>query len=318
MKILITGGTNGMGKGVAKVLASQSDHENEIIILCRSEKLGKETIKEIEGEKSTNKHSIVQCDLSKLSDVKHAIAEIHEKHEFLDGIFINAGIGYAAKRVETEDGFDSHFQVNYLSHFMLALNLLSLLEKSEKGGRIIFNATKTKYDKVFWDDLQLNATWTFERGIHQAMVAKRLFIKKLHNLFSNQSNSTLSFVGFHISKTVWSNQINIIPSYMRIMATLMKFLGTFISIEECGRIMLPLFTDNQSDCQKKSGKLVTWKKNQFNELDEDSTVLDENLQDRLWKISIQLCADEKTKQIAENLENITDKKERHKTKPKLN
>src|SRR6056297_2191282 len=142
MKVLITGGTNGMGKGVAKILAGLDNKTHEIIILCRSKELGEAVVSELVNTTSNNKISTILCDLAKLADVKRAIAEIHDNHEFLDGIFINAGLGYAAKRVETEDGFDSHFQVNYLSQFMLTLNLLNLLENSESGGRIIFNVTK--------------------------------------------------------------------------------------------------------------------------------------------------------------------------------
>jgi short-subunit dehydrogenase involved in D-alanine esterification of teichoic acids len=41
MKILITGGTNGMGKGVAKVLAGTDNQIHEIILLCRDEKTSK-------------------------------------------------------------------------------------------------------------------------------------------------------------------------------------------------------------------------------------------------------------------------------------
>jgi len=47
-----------------------------------------------------------------LSDVRNAIKQIHSHHKFLEGVFINAGLGYAAKRVETEAGMDQHFQVN--------------------------------------------------------------------------------------------------------------------------------------------------------------------------------------------------------------
>ena len=301
MKILVTGGTHGMGKGVAKVLAGIDNQIHEVILLCRSKELGESTIKEIENSTMNQKISIILCDLAKLNDVRHAINEIQSKHKFLDCIFINAGLGYAAKRVETEDGMDSHFQVNYLSQFMLTLNLLNLLENSENGGRIIFNVTKG--GKIFWDDMQMKNVWSYESGIHQAMVAKRMFLATLHHLHRHLKGSKLSFIGFEIAKTVWSNQINIIPVYMKAMATLMKVLGQFISIEKCGVIMSPLFTEKQEESLKKSGKFITWKKNEFIEIKEDETILNQEIQDRLWSASLQLCKDEKTTRIAENLYN---------------
>jgi len=299
MKILITGGSNGMGKGVARVLATIDNQAHEIIILCRFKKLGEAVIREFENTTSNKKISIILCDLSKLSDVKNAINEIHSKHKFLDGIFINAGLGYAAKQVETEDGMDSHFQVNYLSQFMLTLNLLNLLENSERGGRIIFNVTEG--GKIFWDDMQMKNRWSYEDGIHQAMVTKRMFLVKLYNLYRTKDNTKLSFIGFQIPKTVWSNQINIIPASMRIMATIMKFFGTFISIERCGEIMAPLFTEDQEESLKKSGKFITWKKKEFVEIKEEQSILDCELQNRLWEISITLCVDERTEQISGQL-----------------
>lgn len=301
MKILVTGGTNGMGKGVAKVLAGIDNQIHEVILLCRSKELGESTIKEIENSTMNQKISIILCDLAKLNDVRNAINEIQSKHKFLDCIFINAGLGYAAKRVESEDGMDSHFQVNYLSQFMLTLNLLNLLENSENGGRIIYNVTKG--GKIFWDDMQMQNVWSYENGIHQAMVAKRMFLATLHNLYRHLKGSKLSFIGFQIPKTVWSNQINIIPVFMKTMATIMKYLGQFISIEKCGVIMSPLFTEKQEESLKKSGKFITWKKNEFIEIKEDEIILNQEIQDRLWSASLQLCKDEKTTRIAENLYN---------------
>lgn len=299
MKVLVTGGTNGMGKGVAQVLAGIDDQLHEIIILCRSKERGEATIKELEATTKNNKISMVLCDLTKLSEVRNAIKEIHSQHEFLDGLFVNAGLGYAAKRIETEDGLDPHFQVNYLSQFMLTLNLLDLLEKSEFGGRVIFNVTEG--GEIFWDDMQMKKKWGYEDGIHQAMVAKRMFCDRMHNIYKKTNDSRVSFIGFEISKTVWTNQINIIPFFMKTMATMMKLFGTFISIEECGTIMSPLFTESQEESLKKSGKFITWKNNKFTEMKQDDYATDKKLQDKLWNISLDLCKDEKTVQIAGKL-----------------
>jgi hypothetical protein len=297
MKVLVTGGTNGMGKGVAKVLAGIDNQIHEIIILCRSEERGQATIKELEESTKNNNISMVLCDLTKLQEVRNAIQEIRNQHAFLDGLFINAGLGYAAERVVTEDGMDPHFQVNYLSQFMLTLNLLDLLEKSEKGGRVIFNVTEG--GEIFWDDMQMKENWSYENGIHQAMVAKRMFCDLMYNFYEKIESPRVSFIGFQIAKTVWTNQINIIPLPMKIMANVMKLFGTFISIEECGMIMAPLFTENREESLKKSGKFLTWKKNQFIEIEQGNDVLDKKMQDKLWKISLDLCQDEKTMQIAE-------------------
>jgi short-subunit dehydrogenase involved in D-alanine esterification of teichoic acids len=300
MKILVTGGTNGMGKGVAKVLAGIDNQNHEVILLCRSKELGDATIKEIESSTRNKKISIILCDLAKLTDVRAAISEIQSKHNFLDCIFINAGLGYAAKRVETEDRMDSHFQVNYLSQFMLTLNLLNLLENSQNGGRVIFNVTRG--GRIFWDDIQMNKNWSFENGIHQAMVAKRMFLVKLHDLYKGLNGSKVSFIGFEISKTVWSNQINIIPASMKIMATIMRFFGTFISIEKCGMIMAPLFTEVLEESLKKSGKFITWKNNEFIGMKEEETAFSQEMQEKLWKISLELCNDETTTKISDSLQ----------------
>jgi hypothetical protein len=111
----------------------------------------------------------------------------------------------------------------------------------------------------------------------------------------------VSFIGFQIDKTVWTNQINIIPFFMKSMATLMKLFGTFISIEECGQIMAPLFTESREESLKRSGKFITWKDGTFVEMEHDEYAADAKLQERLWNISLDLCNDEETVQIAEQL-----------------
>jgi hypothetical protein len=303
MKVLVTGGSTGMGKGVAKILAGSDDQTHEIIILCRSKERGEAAIEELIEITKNEKISLVLCDLAKLSDVRNAIKEIHSEHEFLDGIYVNAGVGYAAERVVTEDGMDQHFQVNYLSQFMLTLNLMELLENSKNGGRVIFNVNEG--GEIDWDDLQMEKEWGYEKGIQQAMLAKRMFAVRLHNLYRNIDDSEVSSFNFKIPKTVWTNQINIIPFFMKTMATVMKIFGGFISIEESGMIISPLFTENQEESLKKSGKLITWKDNRFTEITDDKAVYEVELQEKLWKISVDFCNDEKTAQIAEKYSGIS-------------
>jgi hypothetical protein len=183
---------------------------------------------------------------------------------------------------------------------MLTLNLLKLLERSEKGGRVIFNVTRG--GKIFWDDIQMKQNWSFENGIHQAMLAKRMFLVKLNDLYRGSKGPKVYFIGFEISKTVSSNQLNIIPFSMKAMATVMKFFGTFISIEECGKIMAPLFTEKQEESLKRSGKFITWKNNEFKRMNEEETRFSQEVQEKLWEISLELCKDEKTILIAEKLQ----------------
>jgi NAD(P)-dependent dehydrogenase (short-subunit alcohol dehydrogenase family) len=286
MKVLITGGTNGMGKGVAKALADYPGEKNVILLVIRSEKLGLQTMDEIKTDNPLASISMVVCDLCEMNSVKRAALEIKTKHDFIDSIFINAGIGYASCRVETIDGMDSHFQVNYLSQFYLVAQLLELLEKSTKGGRVIYNATPG--GKMYWDDMQMIHSWNYVHAIQQAMVAKRMLLITLHDLYKNRSNK-VSFIGFSIHKTVWSNQLNIIPTHMRIAASVMRALGTFISIEECGKTMAPLFMENANETLARSGCLLTWKNNHFEVIEEDNEVKNKAKRKDLLDYSMQQC-----------------------------
>ena len=286
MKILITGATNGIGKGVAMVLAKKE--VEEVIMLCRSENLAKITKEELDEGNSKTRVSYYLCDLSKSREVKEVIEKIKHDHHYLDGMFINAGIGYAPKKIETEDKLDMHFQVNYLSQFMLTLNLLELLEASNKGGRVIFNVSE--FGEINWDDLQMKTKWNYEKAIHQGMVCRRMFMQRLHRLY-NKSETNVSFICFQVPKTVWTNQVNIIPKPMKLIASVAKTFGQFISIEEAGEIIAPLFLEDKADISKKSGKFLTFKNRAFIEIRENEKVLDENLQDKLWNISIDLLKD---------------------------
>lgn len=298
-KILITGASNGIGKGAALALGPELETGSDLILLCRSAAASAAVLQLLRELAPQCKVSLLVCDLAQLAAVRNAIATIRSAHGHLDAVFINAGIGYAPQRNETEDNLDAHFQVNYLAQFMLTLNLLPLLEKSSVAGRVVFNATQ--YGQIFWHDMQLKKGWSYEKAIFQSMAAKRMLVHFLHHLYRKIPQSKLSFVSYQVRKTVWSNQLNIIPKPMKIMASLLKLFGGFISIEDSGRDMLPLFLESQEDSLKRSGDLITSKKNGFPKIKESTEVLDLIAQEKLWQASLELCKDAETTRIAADL-----------------
>lgn len=296
MKILITGATHGMGRGVARALAAHP--QTELVLLGRSEQLLRETAAELSQCAAPERVRVIRCDLAKMRDVRAALAELRDLSA-LDAVFVNAGIGYAPRHEKTEDGLDAHFQVNYLSQFMLTLNLLELLEASKQGGRVVFNAPA--FGEVRWDDLQLDKGWDYELAIGQAMVAKRMFAARLHELYAARGEPRVSCFSYEIAKTVWTNQLNVIPRPMRLMATVMKAFGRFISVDECGDIMAPLFLEGREECAKKSGRLLTTKGGELHDREKNPEVLDAAARKRLWDVSLALCGDEATARAAQRL-----------------
>jgi NAD(P)-dependent dehydrogenase (short-subunit alcohol dehydrogenase family) len=290
MRILITGATNGMGKGVARTLAKVPDIE--LVLLGRSEPLLRATVAELKGLSSAARIRTVCCDLSRMREVKAAVAEL-ASIEALDAVF-----GYAPRHQRTEDGLDAHFQVNYLSQFMLTLHLLERLEASEHGGRVVFNTPS--FGDLRWDDLQLERDWGYERAIGQAMVERRMFYTQLHALYATR-DAKVSCFGFEIAKTVWTHQIELIPAPMRFMATLMKGLGQFISIDACGDVMAPLFVEDRAAGLAKSGRLIGFEKGAVVDREKHASVRDAEQRVRLWDLSLQLCDDEATRRAAQRL-----------------
>ncbi|MBL8680467.1 MAG: SDR family NAD(P)-dependent oxidoreductase [Myxococcales bacterium] len=294
MRFLITGGTLGMGRGVAHALAIADDRRHEVVILGSSSERGASAVRELQQVTGNSKVSFVRCDLASFRSVESAI-EVLRSQPPLDGVFVNAGIGYAPRQTMTEDGLDPHFQVNYLSQFMLVLNLLDSLKRSASGGRVIFNAARG--GEIRWDDMQMTKKWGYEPAILQAFAAKRMFSSRLHAL-QREAGTKLSTVAFEIPKTVWSHQIEIIPWPMRAMATVMKWFGAFISIERCGEIMAPLFAESQAESLARSGKFISWRDGGFFEKSDDAQITDTAQQIKLWDESLRLIGREETSRIA--------------------
>ncbi|MEV4343154.1 hypothetical protein AB0J83_01545 [Actinoplanes sp. NPDC049596] len=118
-KVLVTGST-GIGGAVAAALG-----ERAITI---------------------GRHGRIRADLSLLEETERAVAEVHDR---LDAIVCCAGV-FTLRAVETAEGLERAWVLNYLSRFLLIDRLLPQLAPD---GRIVLVATAGRYRDTLGDDL---------------------------------------------------------------------------------------------------------------------------------------------------------------------
>eukprot|EP00057_Strongylocentrotus_purpuratus_P032765 XP_788774.2 PREDICTED: dehydrogenase/reductase SDR family member on chromosome X isoform X3 [Strongylocentrotus purpuratus] len=95
-------------------------------------------------------------DLSSIASTMSFVEEFKAKGLPLHILVCNAGIVYGGE-AQTADGFEIHFQVNYLSHFLLTLHLLPVLKASGGNAKVIL-VSSMAYRQVGWheDNIQSN------------------------------------------------------------------------------------------------------------------------------------------------------------------
>ncbi len=131
MKALITGSTDGIGLATATALAKKGI---TVIIHGRSKERCEEAIVKIRKETPSALLDFIVADFTSLSEVRKMAETVRGKFAPIDILINNAAV-YMPEKVLTQDSFETTFQVNYLSHFILTISLLNAFENS--GGRII-------------------------------------------------------------------------------------------------------------------------------------------------------------------------------------
>lgn len=130
---LVTGGSRGIGSGIAKALAAQGAN---VAVNCSSTM---DKCEWVSGEiKGMGRDSIaVKADVSNKKEVENMFSEIREKWEHLDILVNNAGIiDYAEFEDITEKDWDKIIDVNLKGQFLCAQEAVKIMKK-DNWGRII-------------------------------------------------------------------------------------------------------------------------------------------------------------------------------------
>ncbi len=116
------------------------------------------------------------ADLASLDQVRALATDVAAATDHLDVLVNNAGISLG-ERATSEDGHELAFAVNYLSHFLLTLELLPLLRAGERP-RIV-NVSSLGQAAIDFDDVMLEQGWTRGRSYSQSKLAQILFTVEL-------------------------------------------------------------------------------------------------------------------------------------------
>src|SRR3989338_466403 len=130
--VLIAGGTQGLGKGIALHLANIGI--KKLIICGRNEENGKRVIQAI--QKMGCKAYFVKADLSKVSECREVYKFCAMHFPFIDGLVYSAGVtDRGTIETTTEIVWDKIFNINLKGAFFLIQEILPILKKG--SGRSI-------------------------------------------------------------------------------------------------------------------------------------------------------------------------------------
>jgi NAD(P)-dependent dehydrogenase (short-subunit alcohol dehydrogenase family) len=158
--VLVTGATDGLGRALATRLAGEGA---TVLAHARSEERGRETLGELlDGPGDVR---LVVGDLASLAAVRALADQVPDR---LDVLVNNAGIGFAGPRMESADGYELRFAVNYLAGFLLA----GLLRDRLAAPARIVNVASLGQEAIDFDDVMLKRGYDGARAYRQSKLAQ--------------------------------------------------------------------------------------------------------------------------------------------------
>jgi len=171
----ITGANSGIGRETSLALARLG---YTVVMACRSRDKGEVALAEVRQKAGSNSVELMEVDLADLATVKKLAADYQASHPRLDVLVNNAGL-ILTKRTMTVDGFETTFQVNYLSHFLLTHLLLDELKSSAPSRIVSVSSSAHAPGHIHFDDLQCASGYSAFKSYGQSKLAQVLFTYEL-------------------------------------------------------------------------------------------------------------------------------------------
>lgn len=150
---LVTGAGSGVGLEIARALAAAGA---EVTLPVRDRDRGAHALALIRRTAPDARLRLRDLDLARLATVSALAEDLRAEGRPIHLYVVNAGVVMFGDRTRhtTADGFELHFQTNFLGHVALTAGLLPLLRQS--GARVVLQTSlAAAVSRVDFDDLQL-------------------------------------------------------------------------------------------------------------------------------------------------------------------
>jgi NAD(P)-dependent dehydrogenase (short-subunit alcohol dehydrogenase family) len=136
--IVITGGTKGIGKGIALMAASEGA---KVVVSGRNALEGKQIIADIEQKYAAEAH-FVEGDIALIGNAKRLIDESVTRFGRIDGLVNNAGIFPRSTILETDETlYDSIFDINTKAPYFTSKYAIQYMMNSGGGSIVQIGST---------------------------------------------------------------------------------------------------------------------------------------------------------------------------------
>lgn len=220
-RVLITGGTSGIGQATAAELARRGAR---VTITARDESKGNAAAAAIRAETGIDVE-VGLLDLSRLESVRGFAADYRRTHDRLDVLVNNAGT-MTGRRRQTPDGLEWTFAVNHLGPFLLTRALADLLVASAPSRVISVSSEVHRSTKQGLDlgDLQMTSGWSARKAYAASKLATILMTVELDRRLAAQGLTARA-----VHPGVVATNFGSGPEGRRLMRLTMAVLGPLLS-----------------------------------------------------------------------------------------
>lgn len=164
---VVTGGSDGLGLGLAKRLAAAGA---DLVLPVRNPDKGAAAAEKVRAVAPGASVAVRDLDLASLASVRAFTDTMRDEGHPIHLLVNNAGVMTPPTRHTTSDGFELQFGTNHLGHVALTAGLLPLL-RAGQARVTTMSSSAARYAKIDWDDLQSARRYSAVRAYNQSKLA---------------------------------------------------------------------------------------------------------------------------------------------------